>query len=197
MFSDQISKATFDTVPEIHCTINDEYDEVRTNPFAGIALWKLVTTLYVGSDVLRRDALREQLLNAIHCPLVRAKDVPDWLNNVRNIFKEFVQAHGNSNSSYIIADDLVMARSLTLLTQRELLKSRTLLIGPKSLKLPRASEISGRPARSLGSNSIPCMIKSPIRQTLSSAGFNPATTSWTPMGPQQLTSQGCPEASGA
>ena len=43
VFSDEISKTTLDAVPEIHCTINDEYDEVRTNPFAGIALWKMVT----------------------------------------------------------------------------------------------------------------------------------------------------------
>jgi hypothetical protein len=104
-------------VPEIHCTINDEYDEVRTNPFAGIALWKMVTTLYAGSDMLRRDALREQLMNATHIPLQRAKDVPGWLNNLRNIYKEFVQAQGNTGSAYIIADDLVMARVLALLTQ--------------------------------------------------------------------------------
>jgi len=117
VFSDEISKTTFDAVPEIHCTINDEYDEVRTNPFAGIALWKMVTTLYAGSDMLRRDALREQLMNATHIPLQRAKDVPGWLNNLRNIYKEFVQAQGNTGSSYIIADDLVMARTLALLTQ--------------------------------------------------------------------------------
>ncbi len=45
VFSDEISKTTFDAVPEIHSTINDEYDDVRTNPFAVIALWKMVTTL--------------------------------------------------------------------------------------------------------------------------------------------------------
>ncbi len=117
VFSDEISKTTFDEVPEIHSTINDEYDDVRTNPFTGIALWKMVTTLYAGSDMLRRDALWEQLMNATHIPLKRTKDVPDWLNNLRNIFKEFVQAHGNTGNSYIIANDLVMAKTLTLLTQ--------------------------------------------------------------------------------
>jgi hypothetical protein len=77
----------------------------------------MVTTLYAGSDMLRRDALREQLMNATHIPLQRVKDVPDWLNNLWNIFKEFVQVHGNTGNSYIISDDLVMARTLELLTQ--------------------------------------------------------------------------------
>ncbi len=113
VFSDEISKTTLDAVPEIHCTINDEYDEVRTNPFAGIALWKMVTTSYAGSDMLRRDALREQLMSATHIPLQRAKDVPGWLNNLRNIFKESVQTQGNTGNSCIIADHLVMARKLT------------------------------------------------------------------------------------
>jgi hypothetical protein len=77
VFSDQISK-TFNTEPEIHCTIiNDEYDDVRTNPFTGIVSWKMVTTLYTGSDMFRRDSLWEQLLNVTHISLQRAKDVPD------------------------------------------------------------------------------------------------------------------------
>jgi hypothetical protein len=51
------------------------------NPFVGIPLWKMVTTL-------RKDGLREQLLNATQIPLVRAKDVSNWMNNLKNIFKE-------------------------------------------------------------------------------------------------------------
>jgi hypothetical protein len=82
-----------------------------------ITVYRVLQTLYTGSDMLRRDTLREQLLNATHIPLVRAKDVPGWLNNVRNIFKEFVKAKGNTGTSYVIADDLVMARTLSLLTQ--------------------------------------------------------------------------------
>jgi hypothetical protein len=77
VFSDEISKTTLDEVPEIHCTINDEYDEVRTNPFVDLALWKMVTTMYVGSDMVRRDSLWEQLLYTTHILLVRVKDVPD------------------------------------------------------------------------------------------------------------------------
>jgi hypothetical protein len=98
-------------------TINEEYDEVHANPFAGIAVWKMVTTKYEGTDVLRKDTLREQLINATKIPLMRAKDVPGWMNNIRSIFKEFVQAHGNTAASYVIADDLVMSKTLTILTQ--------------------------------------------------------------------------------
>ena len=82
VFSNEMSKTTLDTVSEIHYTINEEYDEVHTKPFADIAVWKIVTTKYEGTDVLRKDTLREQLINATKNPLMRAKDVPGWMNNI-------------------------------------------------------------------------------------------------------------------
>ena len=57
VFSDEMSKVTLDAVPESHCTINDEYDEVHTNPFAGIALWKIVTTRSIFEEFVHMSTL--------------------------------------------------------------------------------------------------------------------------------------------
>ncbi len=77
--------------------------------------WKLISTLYSGADVLRKDVLREQLRLATEATLKRAKDVPEWLGNIESIYKEFVTASGNNSVAYSIADDVVMPKALNKL----------------------------------------------------------------------------------
>jgi hypothetical protein len=104
-----------------------------------------------------------------------------------------VQTQGNTGNSYIIADDLVMGRTLALLTQGQFALGEDIA---DWAKIAEAAKIRGRPASSLASNSVPCMIKSQSRPTLSSVEFNPATTNWILMGPQRCDLQGCLQASG-
>jgi hypothetical protein len=65
MFNTHMTKAVKATVPDIYSQVNETYDDLRPNPFSGIAAWKLISTLYAGADVLREDVLREQLRLAI------------------------------------------------------------------------------------------------------------------------------------
>jgi hypothetical protein len=56
-----MTKAVKDTVPDIYNQVNEAYDGLRVNPFSGVTGWKLISTLHSGTDVLRKDVLREQL----------------------------------------------------------------------------------------------------------------------------------------
>ena len=115
IFNTHMTKAVKTTVPDIYSQVNEAYDDLRPNPFSGVAAWKLISTLYAGADVLRKDVLREQLRLATEAPLVRAKDVQGWLGNIESIYKEFVTASGNSAVAYSIADDEVMPKALNKL----------------------------------------------------------------------------------
>ena len=115
IFNTHMTKAVKATVPDIYSQINEEYDDLRPNPFSGVAAWKLISTLYAGADILRKDVLREQLRLATEATLVRAKDVPGWLGNIESIYKEYVTAAGNNSLAYSAADDVVMAKALNKL----------------------------------------------------------------------------------
>ena len=115
IFNTYMTKAVKATVPDIYSQVNEAYDDLRPNPFSGVAAWKLISTLYAGADVLRKDVLREQLRLATEAPLVRAKDVQGWLGNIESIYKEFVTASDNTTVSYTISDDVVMSKALNKL----------------------------------------------------------------------------------
>jgi hypothetical protein len=106
IFNTRMTKAVKAKLPDIYSQVNEVYDDLRPNPFSGVAAWKLISTLYAGADVLRKDVLREQLRLATEAALVRVKDVPGWSGNIESIYKEFVTASGNSNIAYSIADDV-------------------------------------------------------------------------------------------
>ncbi len=51
IFNTYMTKAVKATVPDIYSQVNEAYDDLRPNPFSGVAVWKLISTLYAGADV--------------------------------------------------------------------------------------------------------------------------------------------------
>jgi hypothetical protein len=110
-----MTKTVKTTVPDIYSQINEAYDDLRPNPFSGVAVWKLISTLYAGADVLLKDVLREQLRLATEATLVRVKDIPGWVGNIETICKEYVTTAGNTALTHSSPDDVVMTKVLNKL----------------------------------------------------------------------------------
>jgi hypothetical protein len=112
IFNTHMTKTVKASVPDIYSQINEAYGDLRPNPFSGVVVWKLISTLYTGVDILRKDVIREQLRLTTEATLVGVKDVPGWLGSIESIYKEYVTSAGNNSLTYIVADDVVMAKTL-------------------------------------------------------------------------------------
>ena len=54
IFNTHMTKAVKTTVPDIYSQINEAYDDLRPNPFSGVDVWKLISTLNPERSTQRR-----------------------------------------------------------------------------------------------------------------------------------------------